>query len=185
MENNILLYTSLTFFITSFIWYIYCQSIKSKLKLLSHDHNNLNKNIDIEIGVKADKNTINLQNTITELKVQIAETKQQSFLEGYDKARSEFSVKVFPYKTEHQQGDEGWLINDIYHCVELGYQYQLFVNGLPVLKPAIIIEEILEEHKKEVSYEKVKLATNTIEANLKPLIENSNGLLSLLKSKVK
>ena len=183
METNTIFYLIITFVITSLLWFIYITKLKSRYSNLENNYNNLNSNLDKEVVIKSDGTHKALQNTIADLKVQISDIKHTSFREGYDKARSEFSIKVFPYREEHKQGDNGFFVNDIYLEVIVGYQYQLFLNGIPILQPAIVVEEVLAEQKKEVDYNKVTIALEAIEAKLLPMVASSQGLLKYIKNK--
>lgn len=183
METNIIFYLFGIALITSLIWYTYVTKLKSNYSNLLNNHQNLNQNLDKEILVKGDENVKSLQNTISELKASISEVKHTSYLEGYEKARGEFSIQVFPYKEEYTEGNDGFIINDIFHQVQVGYQYQLFVNGIPMLKPAVVIEQTLTEKKKQVDYQKVTVAMNLIEQKLLPMVAESKGLIKLLSGK--
>ena len=74
------------------------------------------------------------------------------------------------------------LINDIYHEVYVGYKYQLFMNGIPILEPATITLEKLVESKREVDFVKVERAINLVESKLMPMISESKGIMKLVKS---
>lgn len=184
METNFLIYLIISVVITSLIWYTYVQKIKSKYALLNHSHQNLNDNLDTEVIRKADQNVINLQKTISDLKTEIADVRHQSYLKGQADARNEFSIQIFPYREESLKGNEGIIFNDIEHEIILGYQYQLFVKGIPVLQPAVIIEQMLYEEKREVDIQKNNNVLNLIESKLKTIAADSNGLMKFI-SKVK
>ncbi len=175
MSNIQIIYICISVLITSLIWFIIFSKIKGK-------YDNLNSNLDKELIIKSDNNTKSLQNKINDLIASIPDLKAKSYDEGYDKAKSEFSIQVFPYKDEFKKGNDGIFINDIYHEVSIGYQYQLFVKGIPVLQPAIIIEETLVENKRYVDFEKIEDVINLVESKLKPMIENSNGIMKLVSS---
>jgi|GEM_PF-3103364 len=180
MEIHTVLYLLTSIVITSLLWFMYVIKLKSNYSNLKNNHENLNMNLDKEIIVKTDENVKSLQSAIVDLKSSIAGIKHESYLEGYEKARNEFSIKVYPYKKELKQGDDGWIINDIFHKVKVGYQYQLFVNGIPILQPATVIEQTLTETKREVDYNKVSMALDAIESKLLPIVAESKGLIKLL-----
>ncbi len=175
METNFLFYLSTAIVVTSLLWYVYVIKIKSK-------YENLNSNLDREVIVKSGDNVKNLEETINNLKANASEIKHKSFQEGYEKARSEFSITVFPFTDEYKSGDDGFLINDIYHEVYVGYKYQLFMNGIPILEPATITLEKLVESKREVDFVKVERAINLVESKLMPMISESKGIMKLVKS---
>jgi hypothetical protein len=91
--------------------------------------------------------------------------------ETRDKVRSEyelqskmFSVQISPYV---QITEDKGLIKSSY-ATEVGYQYQLLVNGIPVFQPHVITER--SEIRKEVSPERVKeLATHATELATKAI----------------
>lgn len=168
--------------ITSLLWYIYVTKLKGEFSTLKNNHQNLNMNLDKEIIVKDDEKYKLLQNKLSEAHLNINQIKHESYLEGYEKAKKEFSIKIYPYKREKKRGDDGFLINDIFHEVTLGYQYQLFVNGIPLLQPAVIIEEKLTQQKKEVDYNKVNKVMEMIESKLLPIVADSKGLIKLIKT---
>lgn len=167
-----LIYIVIAIVITSLLWLVYLTNLRSK-------HNNLHKNIDNEVFVKSDERISLLKEEINNLNSKVLIEKNKSFQEGFDKARSEFSLEVNPYKEEFIDGDDGFIINDIYHEVSIGYKYQLFINGIPVLKPSIIIDNVLIERKKEVDYQKVKTALEIVENSIVSIAKNANGILKI------
>lgn len=181
METTFIIYLLLSCTITSLIWFIYVTKLKGVYNNIKIEYDRLNISITKEVSLQSNIHQSDLQNKIKELELSISETKFKSFNDGYDKARGEFSIKVFPYKEEHKQGDDGWIINDIYHEILIGYQYQLFLNGIPILQPAIIVEEVLTEQKREVDYNKIDIALNAVEAKLLPIVAGSKGLIKLIK----
>lgn len=183
MEINIIIYLSLTFIITSFCWFIYVGKLKNNYSILKNNYDNFTLNLEKEVLLKTGETHKTLENTIADLRFSLSEEKHKSYLEGYEKAKNEFSIQVFPYKEEHTQGDNGWFVNDIFHEVIIGYKYQLFINGIPLLQPAIVIEEILTEEKREVDYNKVRIALEVIETKLLTIIGESKGLIKLIKNK--
>lgn len=167
-----LIYIVIAIVITSLLWLVYLTNLRSK-------HNNLHKNIDNEVFVKSDERISLLKEEINNLNSKVLIEKNNSFQEGFDKARSEFSLEVNPYKEEFIDGDDGFIINDIYHEVNIGYKYQLFINGIPVLKPSIIIDHVFIERKKEVDYQKVKTALEIVENSFVSIAKNTNGILKI------
>ncbi len=167
-----MIYIVIAIVMTSLIWLIYLTNLRSK-------HNNLHKNIDNEVFVKSDERISVLKEEISNLKSNVLIEKNKSFQEGFDKARSEFSLEVYPYKEEFFDGDDGFIINDIYHEVSVGYKYQLFINGIPVLKPSIIIDNVLIERKKEVDHQKIKTALDIVEKRIIGIAKNTNGILKI------
>lgn len=122
-----------------------------------------------------------LESTLNILRESSAKIKYDSYLEGYEKGKSEFSVQVSPYRDEEKSGSDGLIFNDIYHEVIIGYQYQLIINGVPALKPAIIIEERLIEEKREVDFNKIERVSNFVESKIKALVTESKGVVKYIK----
>lgn len=130
---------------------------------------------------KTEENIKVLQETVNDLRESHAKIKHESYLEGYQKGKSEFSVKVSPYRDEIKTGNDGLIFNDIYHEVMIGYQYQLLINGVPALKPGIIIEEYLIEEKREVDFAKIERVTNLVESKMKSIAAESKGIMKYIK----
>jgi cell division protein ZapA (FtsZ GTPase activity inhibitor) len=130
---------------------------------------------------KSEENIKVLQDTVNGLRESHAKIKHESYLEGYQKGKSEFSVKVSPYRDEIKTGNDGLIFNDIYHEVMIGYQYQLLINGVPALKPAVIIEEYLIEEKREVDFAKIEQVTNLVESKIKSIAAESKGVMKYIK----
>lgn len=162
---------------TSLLWLIYIQILKSKLEKEKNNNQNLNQNIDKEIIVRGHQNTADLNLELTKLKNELSDIKHTSFMEGYKKAKDEFFLNVTPYHEEFKEGDNGFIINDFYHLVKVGYKYQLYINNLPILEPTIKWEKIIEERKREVDHAKIKSALEMVEKNLLPIVASSNGIL--------
>jgi hypothetical protein len=131
--------------------------------------------------LKSEGNIKVLQETINNLRESQAKVKHESYLEGYQKGKSEFSVKVSPYRDEIRTGDDGLIFNDIYHEVRIGYQYQLLINGVPALEPAVIVEEYLVEEKKEIDFAKIERVTNLVESKIKSIAAESKGIMKYIK----
>lgn len=70
-------------------------------------------------------------------------------VQALEEARTELSIVSFPY--ESTTGDEGWIVDD--RISEIGYQYQLFVRGVPCFDPHKVITQRIE--KKEVNQQKI------------------------------
>jgi len=143
--------------------------------------NEKGKKENIEELLKLKENINVLQETVNNLKESHAKIKHESYLDGYQKGKSEFSVKVSPYRDEIKTGNDGLIFNDIYHEVMIGYQYQLLINGVPALKPAVIIEEYLIEEKREVDLAKIERVTNLVESKMKSIAADSKGTMKYIK----
>lgn len=174
---------AITIVLVSLVWHLYVQRIKTKYAVLKNEYDNLSKGIHKEMMVQTDAKMQELYKTISELQVEMAQSKQESYNDGYYKAKGEFEIKVSPYKNESVKGTDGWFINDIIHQVQIGYQYQLFINGVPVLQPAVVIEEDLIEHKRKMDIQKIDAALNIVQTKLIPMASGSNGLIKLITSK--
>jgi hypothetical protein len=77
-----------------------------------------------------------------------------------EEARREMSIVAYPY--ERTEGDDGWLVDD--RLAEIGYQYQLFIKGIPCFSPHEVITKRV--HKKEVNQEKLTALRNDVETLL-------------------
>jgi hypothetical protein len=101
----------------------------------------------------------------------VSEEVERVASETRDKVRAEyelqskmFSVQISPYV---QITEDKGLIKSSF-ATEVGYQYQLLVNGIPVFQPHIIAERT--EVRKEVSPERIKeLATHATELATKAI----------------
>ena len=180
MENLTLNYIIGTFLITSIVWMLYLHFLKSKFEQLKNTHQNLNLNIDNELIVRGSQNLDQLKQEITQLKSEMSEVKQEKYIEGYKAAKNEFFLNITPYYEEIKLGNDGFIVNDFYHKVNVGYKYQLFINNLPILEPTVRWEKIIEEKKKEVDHNKIKSALEIIENNLIPIVAQSNGILKYI-----
>ncbi len=179
MENQILI-IGVSVLVTSFAWFIYAQFLKNKLTHISNNHHHLNQSIEKEIIVRGNQNLDDLNKEIIALKSEISDTKHNSFMEGYQKAKNEFFLNITPYYEEYTEGDDGFIVNDFRHEVRVGYKQQLYVNNLPLLEPTIVWEKIIEERKREVDHQKIKSALEMVEKNLLPIVAQSNGILKFI-----
>jgi hypothetical protein len=153
-------------------------NIKQESFLEGHEKG---KKENIEELLKLKGNINVLQESVNNLNESNAKIKHESYLDGYQKGKSEFSVKVSPYRDEIKTGNDGLIFNDIYHEVMIGYQYQLLINGVPALKPAVIIEEYLIEEKREVDLAKIERVTNLVESKMKSIAADSKGIMKYIK----
>ena len=153
-------------------------NIKQESFLEGHEKG---KKENIEELLKLKGNINVLQESVNNLNESNAKIKHESYLDGYQKGKSEFSVKVSPYRDEIKTGNDGLIFNDIYHEVMIGYQYRLLINGVPALKPAVIIEEYLIEEKREVDLAKIERVTNLIESKMKSIAADSKGIMKYIK----
>ncbi|MGV6946948.1 hypothetical protein [Sphingobacterium kyonggiense] len=179
MENQFLILGG-TILITSCFWFVYVQILRSKIAHMSNNNYNLNQNIEKEAILKSHKYLDELNKEIINLKTQMADVKHTSFFEGYNKAKGEFFLNITPYYEELTDGDDGLFINDFIHEVRVGYKQQLYVNNLPLLDPTVVWENVIVERKKEVDYQKIKIALDIVEKNLLPIVAQSNGILRFI-----
>ena len=92
---------------------------------------------------------------LVEARTQLAERtasykREQEILE-----KNSITVLMHPYKQEH--GENGYFSDE--RRAEIGYQYQLFVAGVPCFEPHRVAVEVLS--KKEVNVERIEKATQT------------------------
>ncbi len=180
MTNQLIIMVSTVLIISSLLWLIYIQTLKNKIEGLKNKCNNLTEDIEREIFIRGNKNIDELNSVIFKLKSEMAESRHSHYMEGYDKAKSEFFLNVTPYYEENKVGKDGFIMNDIRHVVNIGYRYQLYINNIPVLEPTIRWERKLEEKKVTIDHEKIKSALDIIEKSLLPIVAQSNGILRLV-----
>lgn len=94
--------------------------------------------------------------------LRLSEDIEKAVLNAKEKLRAEyelqtklFSVKISPY---YKIGDDnGWVKKQ--HDVNIGYQYQLLINGIPAFQPHIVIER--SESISEISEDIKKILLNS------------------------
>lgn len=89
------------------------------------------------------------------LESQLAETTARH-QDEVARLRDELSIVAYPY--EEEIGNDGWVLDD--RKAEVGYQFQLFLRGIPCFEPHRIVVKKFE--KKEVSREKIKQAAGDV-----------------------
>jgi hypothetical protein len=103
--------------------------------------------------------TVVLRERIESLQQQLATTVAAHAI-AIDEARREMSIVAYPY--ENVEGDDGWVVDD--RLAEIGYQYQLFIKGIPCFTPHAVITKRV--HKKEVNQEKLAGLRKDVESLL-------------------
>lgn len=94
------------------------------------------------------EHTQQLENLAIAHQEEVASLKEEN-ARAVDEARKELSIVTFPYESE--RGDKGWVVDD--RLAEVGYQYQMFIRGVPCFEPHKVVVHRLQ--KKEVNQEKV------------------------------
>lgn len=92
--------------------------------------------------------TLLLRERVENLQQQLATT-TAAHAAALDEARRELSIVAYPF--EKVEGDDGWVVDD--RLAEIGYQYQLFIKGIPCFTPHTVITKRVQ--KKEVNQEKL------------------------------
>ena len=95
------------------------------------------------------------QSIIRDLNTRIDKSNQEFEKELELARRNGLSVTTYPYEENH--GDNGVFVDD--RRAEIGYKFQLFVNGIPCFEAHKVPVQVL--HKKEVNMEKIKQVTET------------------------
>jgi hypothetical protein len=96
-----------------------------------------------------------LQEKISDREKKIHDS-ESAFREELELARRNgLSVTTYPY--EEQMGDDGLITDD--RRAEIGYKFQLFINGVPCFEAHKVPIQIL--HKKEVRVEKIQQVMET------------------------
>lgn len=114
------------------------EGIKIGRKELAHEHQTQLQKIDLE----------NQKKIIEEREEAAKEAAEKKRLELEDQVKL-FSIKISPYTKVIK--DTGLFYNS--HRAEIGYQYQLLVNGIPAFAPHLIIEN--SEEIKEIDQNKI------------------------------
>jgi hypothetical protein len=149
-----------------------------------------------EMNNAAFKRELNLQLTTQydKLKAEYNNGYDNGYDTGYKKGASDsikaqgFEVRIFPWKEDITEG-----IWKKRHSLQIGYQYQLFVNGVPCLQPHVQIHETIVLDK--LDKEDIDIAVGGLQniisslANIHPAIKSAgdfanyaNGLLALKKN---
>lgn len=170
MEIIILAIVS-TLVLTSLIWIIFFKNIQSKL---SHDKEklsieliNIKSNIDYEVNRKLEEKVTVLNEQILELKNKCIIIERESYAKGKKDASNEFEkdyfVNVIPYK-ETYEGERDYVIfGKKNKYVNVGYQRQLFVKGIPVFDPVYTFVEKYEFNEFRLNEEAInRLINNAI-----------------------
>lgn len=154
--------------ITSIVWYKYhndkIQQYSKEKVALANELNNLKSNIDYKINHEAFEKTQHLNDKILTLKEDLVKTEKDSYFKGRTEAieefKNDFYVEVLPYKRNFKEKKDSIIAFGVTEKVEVGYQYQLFIKGVPSLNPAVIILETHELKHFKLNEEAIQLLVN-------------------------
>lgn len=118
------------------------------------------------------------QDAQKKLEEEYARGKRQGELDSEEKAKA-FAVIVRPYVSQTKEGSFFKSYN-----LEIGYQYQLLVNGIPCFEPHVVIEQRTEE--KEMNTELIEKVTEIAVNTAKKAVSNTPAgkLITVLDSLV-
>lgn len=154
----------ITVIIVSAAWYFYhkntLQNLSKNNESLSNELRNNVINRDSQINKMVNEKIEVLNNQILDLKKEIVITDRESYEKGKKQAEDNFAndffVQVNPYKRVFKKNNSllgSFMENE---KVEIGYQYQLFVKGIPTLNPAVIVIETYEAKQFNLNEETIK-----------------------------
>lgn len=155
---------------------------KNEKEILIEKLSKSEKNIDHQVQVKLEEITYNLRNQINDLKQEIIEERESSYKRGVDDAtknfEKDFYVQIQPYKKEVETGVDLLIYNNKEKYIEAGYLYQLFIKGIPALKPHFQNVESFKSISHNVDEEKVlKLVQTAVQ-----LQQGSGGFIKIANS---
>jgi hypothetical protein len=185
--KKILMEIIITIVIVSAAWYFYhknaLQSLLKNNDSLSNELRNTVINRDYQINKVVHEKMEELNNQILDLKKQIVITDRESYDKGKKQAEDNFAndffVQVNPYKRVFKEKNS--LLGSFMEKekVEIGYQYQLFVKGIPTLNPAVIVIETYEAKQFHLNEETIKAL---VDASLGPKTELIGGFVKVAKN---
>ncbi|MFH7000331.1 hypothetical protein ACHRVZ_20630 [Flavobacterium sp. FlaQc-57] len=160
-----------TLVLTTLVWIIFFKNIQSKL---SHENDKLKmelnivkSDIDYQVNKKLEDKTSTLNQQILELKRESVIIERESYDKGKKDASTEFQkdyyVSVIPYK-ETYEGERDYVIfGKKNKYVNVGFQRQLFVKGIPVFDPVYSFVEKYEFNEFRLNEEAInRLVNNAI-----------------------
>ncbi len=162
-----------TLILTTLVWIIFFRNIQTKLthdkEKISIELFNLKSNIDFEVNKKLEEKVILLNEQILELKNKCITIERESYEKGKKDASTEFEkdyfVNVIPYKETYEADREYIIFGKKNKYVNVGFQRQLFVKGIPVFDPVYSFVERYEFNEFKLNEEAInRLVNNAIKA---------------------
>ncbi|RED23315.1 hypothetical protein BD847_2363 [Flavobacterium cutihirudinis] len=162
-----------TLVLTTLVWIIFFKNIQSKLthdkEKLSIELFNIKANIDFEVNRKLEEKVTILNEQILELKNKCITIERESYEKGKKDASKEFEkdyfVNVIPYKETYEADREYIIFGKKSKYVNVGFQRQLFVKGIPVFEPVYSFVERYEFNEFKLNEEAInRLVNNAIKA---------------------
>ena len=185
--KNIFMEIIITIVIVSAAWYFYhkhaLQQLSKNNDSLSHELRNNAVHRDYQINKEVNEKLEVLNNEILDLKKQLVVTDRESYDRGRKQAEdtfaNDFFVQVNPYKRvfKEKNGFLGSFMEK--DKVEIGYQYQLFVKGIPTLNPAVVVVETYEAKQFNLNEDTVKAL---VEASLGSKTKLIGGFVKVAKN---
>lgn len=177
----------LTILIVSAAWFFFLkhsvQRLSKENDSLSHELRNMLIHRDYQINKAVHEQLEELNNQILDLKKQLVQTDRESYDRGKKQAEEHFAndffVQVNPYKRVFKEKNS--LLGSFMEKdkVEIGYQYQLFVKGIPTLNPAVIVIETYEAKQFNLNEETIKAM---VDASLGSKTELIGGFVKVAKN---
>ena len=89
--------------------------------------------------------------------ISVHEQKINDLISVHERSK-ESDLTVIAYPWQEDEGDDGWIIDD--RVIRIGYQFQLFIKGIPCFDSHKVVLEKLE--KKQVNREKIEQALSRV-----------------------
>lgn len=152
-----------TLTLSTLVWIIFFKNIQNKLthenEKLSIELVNLRSNIEYEVGKKLNEKLDILNERIMELKNESINIERESYNKGKENALASFVndyyVQVNPYKRISKDKKGMYIFSTKKEIIEIGYQYQLFVKGIPVFKRELILLETYDSSEFKLNKEEI------------------------------
>lgn len=135
-------------------------TLSTKAREFSEMHDEMFKQHATELAKNRSEHRSILEAQENESREKLRAAEEKAFNDGIRQSElrssnysAGFSVQVRPYVAKIKKG--GIIFDDMYSAV--GFQYQLFVNGIPCFQPHIVIEQECEET--EVNDARLKILT--------------------------
>ncbi len=162
-----------TLVLTTLVWIIFFKNIQTKLihdkEKLSIELGNVKSNIDYEVNRKLEEKVSVLNEQILDLKNKCIVIERESYDKGKKEAALEFEkdyfVNVIPYKETYEGERDFVIFGKKNKYVNVGFQRQLFVKGIPVFDPVYNFVEKYEFNEFKLNEAAInRLVSNTIKA---------------------
>ncbi len=161
---TIVISVTLTIILTSSIWMIILKNQRHILSSLNQkltiELQNVGANVEFQVAQKLNQKLDVLNDQIFTLKQKNIEVERDSYNKGksdaLDSFANEYYVQVYPYKYTYKDEQGMYVFNKRKEFIEIGYQYQLFVKGIPVFQPHVVALETHEKSDFKLNEEAIK-----------------------------